>query len=70
MAKQQRDMDAGRQPFVCLNGERWPVSRAAMAEFQLEQGQTVNTQIAHAIICFHLAELEADIAIEKARTAQ
>jgi hypothetical protein len=62
----ERGMDEGRIAFVMLDGQRVSVTAAAMAEFGLAQGQTINVPIMIALLEFNIAHCQAQIAIEKA----
>lgn len=65
LAKLERDMDAGRQPFVVWGGQRRSVTPAVMTELGLEAGQTVSDALAEAILRAHIAVCEAQIALKK-----
>jgi len=66
LAECERMMDNGA-PFVMLDGNRCMVSDAAMKEFGLQQGQTINSYIFCAILEFNLAGIAAGQAIKKAQ---
>jgi len=57
-----RDMDAGIIPFVMLNSNRIAMRPEAMAEFMLEQGQTIDNAIFTAILRSNIAHCQAKIA--------
>ena len=42
LARLERDMDAGEQPFVILNGMRIAVMPEIMRHFELVTGQTIS----------------------------
>lgn len=62
LAEQEREMDAGRVPFVRLRDQRMAMTASAMAEFGLKAGQTINDQIFMGILRFNLAELRFNLA--------
>ena len=71
MAKQERDMDTGKQPYVldkCRN--RWSVMPGVMEELGLVSGQTVSDCIITAILGSSLASIQALIALDKAAKAK
>ena len=57
LAQGERDMDSGRVAFVTLHGNRTMVTKPAMKQFQLEQGQTISDCIFREILNFNLAEI-------------
>ncbi len=69
LADQERKMDSGEVSFVMLEGGVTPVTEAAMKEFGLVSGQTINHAIFISLLEFNLAECEAQIAIENAQKA-
>jgi hypothetical protein len=68
LAKLERDMDEGKQPFVIYGGGRLAVKEECMEEFGLKNGQTINPQIATKIFQWNLADCQAQMAIEKAKS--
>lgn len=62
LAKLEREMDAGIQPFVLFGKGRLAVNPDAMKEFDLEQGQTINLAIFNAIMEFEMRKCQVEIA--------
>lgn len=69
LAHVEREMDAGRQPYVMWAGRRLAVMTEAMEMFQLQIGQTVDDAISLAIMKAHVAIIETRLATEKAKRA-
>ncbi len=67
LAQAERDMDAGLVPFVVLNGMRNLVSADTMSELGLVSGQQVTPSMMTAIIKKSLADMQAELAIIKAK---
>jgi hypothetical protein len=61
LAQLERDMDAGTQPYVILEGQRLAVHSANLAEFGLTAGQTISRPIFVAIQRAHLAYLQQEV---------
>ncbi|MEM6623891.1 MAG: hypothetical protein AAF674_16815 [Pseudomonadota bacterium] len=66
LAQAERMMDEGTLPFVIYRDDRMPVAPDIMEELGLEQGQTVNSVIKHAILLASLAATQAELALKKA----
>lgn len=67
LAQVERDMDAGKIPFVLWGGSRLTVNPTVMEELGLAAGQAVSDQIAGAILEGNLAACQADLMVARAR---
>lgn len=67
LAEIERDMDAGRQPYVVYGGSRMAVEPDQLQEFGLVSGQTINHTIARALMEWRVAKIQAAIALKEAR---
>lgn len=66
LAKVERDMDAGRQPFVVNHCHRLAVRQEIMDELGLEHGQTITDVIAIAICEANIRSIRAQIEMRAA----
>jgi hypothetical protein len=70
LAKLERDMDSGEQPFVVSGGERWAFSQDLLDECGVESGQTVSDGMICTLLKMSIANLQARIALEKAANSE
>lgn len=65
LAGLERDMDAGRQPYVMMGGSRLSVMPEVMEELGLETSQTINHSIFIAILQAQIGVCQAKIAMKE-----
>jgi hypothetical protein len=68
LAKIERDMDSGRQPYVIALGNRMAVQQLVMDEMGLVSGQTISHEMVIAVMQATLALDKACAEIEEAIT--
>jgi len=60
----EREMDAGRQPFVWCCGDRWAMSREVLDLLCVVSGQTVSGQMLEFMQFAEISRCKADSAIK------
>ncbi len=61
LAKLERDMDTGAQPFVFYSGSRWAFPRKVLSHLGVESGQTVTHPILLEIMRANLLYISREI---------
>jgi hypothetical protein len=61
LAKCERMMDSGEQPYVVCDGGRWAFSCDLLNEWSVVSGQTVTPHILQALMGANLRRLQAEI---------
>lgn len=63
----ERKMDSGEAPYVRLGSDRLMMTTEAMAQFELQAGQTISNTMLGEILNFNLAQCRSQADVEAAK---